>query len=378
MQTTASSDGAPLEPADPRQVIRIEVDETGDAHWTIESRFLVTDDEDERLFDEYATAVVEGERESVFEPELFDANVELASAATGREMAIQNAGWDQPRLEAPADDLEDDAEDDDVQVGVVSYSFTWTNFAAVEDDQIHFGDAFQTPGSEETWFPALVDGQRLEIERPPGYALDTATGLTWNGPHQFEPGDLEIVFVPSAGVSSAVGSWWIAAGVVGILLGAGGYVLLRYVRERSGIDLPNGLLPGILDRESNPPATTSDEAGTDDHRAASRPDDRRDPDAEPAHSSAADASTGTRIEYDEDLDDDVDLELLSDEERVHRLLRQNGGRMKQANIVKETGWSNAKVSQLLSKMDDDGEIEKLRIGRENLITLPEVDPTEVD
>jgi hypothetical protein len=52
--------------------------------------------------------------------------------------------------------------------------------------------------------------------------------------------------------------------------------------------------------------------------------------------------------------------------------------MKQAPIVTETGWSNAKVSQLLSKMGEDDEITTLRIGRENLITLPEVDPTEID
>ncbi len=44
--------------------------------------------------------------------------------------------------------------------------------------------------------------------------------------------------------------------------------------------------------------------------------------------------------------------------------------MKQASIVKETGWSNAKVSQLLSSMEDDERIDKLRIGRENLISLP--------
>jgi len=56
---------------------------------------------------------------------------------------------------------------------------------------------------------------------------------------------------------------------------------------------------------------------------------------------------------------------------VLRLLDDNGGRMKQANIVKDTGWSNAKVSQLLSGMDEDDEIQKLRIGRENLITLPD-------
>ena len=52
--------------------------------------------------------------------------------------------------------------------------------------------------------------------------------------------------------------------------------------------------------------------------------------------------------------------------------------MKQARIVKETGWSNAKVSQLLSSMDEDDRIDKLRIGRENLISFPDEDVTEIE
>jgi uncharacterized membrane protein len=74
----------------------------------------------------------------------------------------------------------------------------------------------------------------------------------------------------------------------------------------------------------------------------------------------------------------VDLDLLSDEERIEHLLERSGGRMKQANIVRETGWSNAKVSQLLSAMDEDGQINKLRIGRENLISLPDEDVTDFE
>jgi len=66
----------------------------------------------------------------------------------------------------------------------------------------------------------------------------------------------------------------------------------------------------------------------------------------------------------------ADDPLLSDEERVLRLLEREGGRMKQVDIVEATDWSNAKVSQLLSEMDDEGRIDKLRIGRENLISLP--------
>jgi uncharacterized membrane protein len=45
--------------------------------------------------------------------------------------------------------------------------------------------------------------------------------------------------------------------------------------------------------------------------------------------------------------------------------------MRQANIVKETGWSDAKVSQLLSSMAEEDRVDKLRLGRENLISLPE-------
>ncbi|MFC7176811.1 helix-turn-helix transcriptional regulator [Halosegnis marinus] len=76
-------------------------------------------------------------------------------------------------------------------------------------------------------------------------------------------------------------------------------------------------------------------------------------------------------------DDEPDFDLLSDEERVEYLLERNGGRMKQATIVEETGWSNAKVSQLLSAMDEAGRVNKLRIGRENLISLPGEDVAEL-
>ena len=79
------------------------------------------------------------------------------------------------------------------------------------------------------------------------------------------------------------------------------------------------------------------------------------------------------------VDSETDHEdFLTDQERVCQLLQENGGRMKQATIVKETGWSNAKVSQLLSAMEDDDRIDKLRIGRENLISFPDEDVTDFD
>ena len=60
---------------------------------------------------------------------------------------------------------------------------------------------------------------------------------------------------------------------------------------------------------------------------------------------------------------------MTDEDRVVALLREHGGRMKQSHIVERTDWSKAKVSRLLSAMNEEGSVEKLSIGRENIISL---------
>ncbi|NHN46237.1 helix-turn-helix domain-containing protein [Halostella sp. JP-L12] len=75
------------------------------------------------------------------------------------------------------------------------------------------------------------------------------------------------------------------------------------------------------------------------------------------------------VEAAETAPEAADEPLLTDEQRVIQLLEENGGRMKQAAIVNETEWSKAKVSRLLSDMVDEGKIEKLSIGRENIIHL---------
>jgi len=66
--------------------------------------------------------------------------------------------------------------------------------------------------------------------------------------------------------------------------------------------------------------------------------------------------------------------LVTDEDRVKQLLRENGGRLQQGEFVERTEWSKSKVSRLLSRMEEDGEIEKITIGRENLIALEGEEP----
>ncbi len=65
---------------------------------------------------------------------------------------------------------------------------------------------------------------------------------------------------------------------------------------------------------------------------------------------------------------------LTDEDRVKRLLRENGGRLQQGEFVERTEWSKSKVSRLLSRMEEDGDVEKITIGRENLVVLADEEP----
>ncbi|WP_254524290.1 helix-turn-helix transcriptional regulator [Natrinema caseinilyticum] len=68
-------------------------------------------------------------------------------------------------------------------------------------------------------------------------------------------------------------------------------------------------------------------------------------------------------------------EFITDRERVRQLLQENDGRMKQSAIVDSVDWSKAKVSRLLADLEEDGQVTKLRLGRENLVCLPGHEPT---
>lgn len=67
-------------------------------------------------------------------------------------------------------------------------------------------------------------------------------------------------------------------------------------------------------------------------------------------------------------------EFKTDREKICELVDENGGRMKQSEIVNSVDWSKAKVSRLLAELEEDDQLTKLRLGRENLICLPGHEP----
>lgn len=82
------------------------------------------------------------------------------------------------------------------------------------------------------------------------------------------------------------------------------------------------------------------------------------------------ASTSTT---DNGTDDDAgpygDRGIPSKEEEVFHIIHEHGGRMKQADLVDETDWSKATVSRLLSTLEEEGRVEKVRVGRGNVVML---------
>ena len=63
--------------------------------------------------------------------------------------------------------------------------------------------------------------------------------------------------------------------------------------------------------------------------------------------------------------------LVSEEEKVLRLLKSSGGSMRQSQITEQCRFSKAKTSQLLSLLEKRGNITRYKSGRDKIVTLKE-------
>jgi uncharacterized membrane protein len=331
---------------------RIGMGENGNASWSITVAFPLNNESQRDGFDVVADRFEQGEFLTVAS---FEESSGQISDSTGRQMRIT----DVTRHVNTTDDR-----------GELILSFTWTNFGYRQGEQLYVDDVFRT---DNKLIPGLVEQETLVITRPSGYQFNSASTniqdgtLRWDGPYTFgtnEPyvsfNPIQPVTTPNEGVET---TGTLLYALVGLVL-LGSVATIAYAARRK-----NGPLFPLDESDDSADATTEPEP---DERPA---ETEREESTEEPPPDEGDSDDEQPAETDEEP---VAPELLSDEERVERLLEANGGRMKQANIVSETGWSNAKVSQLLSAMDEAGRIEKLRIGRENLISFPDDEPGETD
>lgn len=70
--------------------------------------------------------------------------------------------------------------------------------------------------------------------------------------------------------------------------------------------------------------------------------------------------------------------LISPDEQVLLLLAKHDGRMWQADIVAETDYSAARVSQLLTEMETDGRITRNWTDGRKVVTLPGIGVGETE
>jgi len=333
---------------DPDDVlIETAVDADGNATWEIQYRVRLSSEEEEQAFADLRTDVESNTTTYTGRfRERMTATAAAAENATGRDMAVTNVTVSADRRELPQ------------SYGVLTYRFEWRNFAAVDGDRIVVGDAV-----DELF---LDDDTSLIVSWPEGYRVAETTpaptetrddSVVWRGPTDFTEGEPRVSLQP-AGVAGGV-SLPLLGGVLLAVLGAA-----AVVAHRSGYV--------AFGRGGSPDADTGDSAVT-----APESDDTSG--SQSTTQTAEPADSGGSADVDDAADADaspVDEELLSNEEQVLRLIESNGGRMKQKLVAEELDWTAAKTSQVVTGLRDDDELDGFRLGRENVLSLPDYEATD--
>ncbi|WP_440766768.1 helix-turn-helix transcriptional regulator [Natronorubrum sp. DTA7] len=306
--------------------IDVSLTENGSATFGVDYRyFLENENNTEAEWDEL-TNDIEADPEAFAAAEMDDWDEIRADGqnATDREMNLSNATISIDESTAPR------------HIGHVQFTFEWSSFAHVELTEITAGDAL--PGF------TLVDGTTLQITGPEDYAVHdhepTAdntepNAVYWDGAGtEFNDDQPRVVFIENGDSGAEVTepdegpptTWLAVAAALGLL--ATGAMIGWWLRHgRSDGPDPGGDVT----------ASPSPPEGSSNNAAGPPP------------------------------------ELLSNEERVLRLLEERGGRIKQQEVVAELDWTEAKTSQVVGSLREGDEIEVFRIGRENVLSLPEED-----
>ncbi|SHH50130.1 helix-turn-helix transcriptional regulator [Halobaculum gomorrense] len=348
---------AQVQPEADNTATRIQVYENGTAHWTIRIRTRLTTARDVEQFQVFQMRI-RNNSDRHLSPfrERMRGVVNDAANATGREMTAGNFTISTRIQEVPR------------RWGVVVYEFTWTDFAVTRPDSdaiivsdVFGGGFFIT--ANDTLTIAAPTGYRIDSVSPAPDRQDAGT-LTWVGRVDFADDRPRVRFKPNSttptstlpsestlsnGTNAAEGdndgtgddgsdggedrplsTVLVILGVLGAL-GVAGLLYLR--RIDGGADKP----------------------------AAERTEDAvvTDP------TSKTNGVSGAPREQTDDL--------LTDGDRVRTFLQEHGGRVRQKEIVEAFGWSDSKTSRVVSRLTDEGEVKKLRIGRENVISLPDTE-----
>jgi hypothetical protein len=311
----------------------------GDAIWEIRYRIRLEDANATEAFEQLQRDI-EANPETYVTPvrERMNRTVNSAENATGREMDLEEVSISTTRRSQPQ-----------TEYGIVTYRFAWRNFAQVDAETIRAGDAIDQMilDSSTTLRFAWPDSYELDATTPDA-TRSGETEVIWQGQRSFDPGEPRVVLIADGGPTvttttptqgspdgpAAGGGGFpvVPVAALAVLVIAGAAWLYTRRTGRGG-----GVSGGSADRENG---------GDDGHEGGSEV-----------------TATGS---------EGPPPELMSNEERVLGLLEDNGGRMKQKEVADELDWSAARTSQVVSDLREEGKLDSFRLGRENVLTLPDV------
>ena len=196
------------------------------------------------------------------------------------------------------------------------YSFTWQNFTIIRGNELVLGDVFQV----NDFFKHLYGEAAFQLNYPsvfnvksvsPAPYLQQDSELLWSRTQDLTSNAVNIVLVDVSRTVPSNSNWQLYSVV--IALSAAGILLVLfgfYLNRR---------------RKNNNTAAALEDVSP----------------------------------------------LVSEEEKVLRLLKSSGGSMRQSQITEQCRFSKAKTSQLLSLLEKRGNITRYKSGRDKIVTLKE-------
>jgi len=356
--------GAGVAPATDSTVTRISVAENGTATWEVQIRTRLAEDADvaeyetfQDRFRENTSAFLDPFRDRM-RGVVADAANDTGRPMTAREFSSETAIQTVPR-----------------RWGVVTYEFQWTAFAATDGDALVVGDVFRGQfflTENDTLAVAAPDGYDVVATDPVSDASETDT-VRWFGRRGFPEDTPAVRFEPRAATTTAAPDT--AATPVNGSTPVGGsngpgtaspVESTTAAGDSGGSSLPLAgavLLVGLI------------AIGVYRFYVAPGGDGADSPPGDgPPVPGASGSSTGAANEASTEAEETPNVDsgpVLTDADRVESVLEEAGGQIRQSEIVGAMDWSKSKTSRVLSDMAEAGRIEKLRIGRENVIRTPD-------
>lgn len=354
-----------------KSIITVNINESGDAVWTMEKFFPLSQSD----LNQWESAIKTGQNMSNYRniPDyeiIIKSFQDSAINFSNRTMEVEPFNISYGTMKTLSDGL-----------GIIRYTFKWTNFSYNDSEKIYIGDAF--PGG------LLSPDNQLIIKIPDGYNVTNVTPdydkkdgnrLIWDGTvySNLSSGEPSIVLSRQnltsqnvAGAGDGKESWlakWPILEIAIIFLSI--IALAAFIRllkkRRSGkvstAEMVSQMPKEMLHEISEIPGAWTQIVESIQNQFGNESIEELE--------KAAREQRMKNMGLDPNIPlSELQKEDLEDEEMVKQFLLRSGGQAYQTDIVEHSGLSKSKISMVLSKMKDDGMIIKIRKGKENLIRL---------